>query len=352
MKTIANKTLKALLAAMMVFVFLFTIFPSAPTPVYASSAPNFTNTWFRAEGRINIRSNINGVHDGWFDGTSGDVRILSTGHMRSGVEYFRVCYPLFAGGRRQGFARRTDVIGTGAVAAYQAQARQNTTVFRQSNMQSSFGTVWGGNRGVGYMFVVAVRGNNARIIYRLDAGGHRMGWVPLSSITRVDSTSIAGGWQWPMNNARVTADWQHRASNPPAANRTHHVGIDMVSTDTRVMAAARGVVVQAGFNADNGNFVTIRHTLDNGQRVYSFYAHLRDSTTHLRNQNVNRGQQIGVMGNTGRSFGAHLHFSISNSPGSNGNLVGWAAPGSNNRATHGGVTFFNPRFIIQNNRLP
>ena len=168
-----------------------------------------------------------------------------------------------------------------------------------------------------------------------------------------NSTALSGGWQWPMNNFTITADFQHRTSNPPAQGRTHHVGIDLVSSDMRIFAAGRGVVVQAGWNDANGNFVTIRHTLENGQSVYSFYSHLRDSTRHLVNQTVNRGQQIGVMGNTGRrSFGEHLHFSISNSPGSSGDLVGWAAPGANNRASHGNITFFNPRFVIQNNRLP
>jgi len=330
-----------------------------------SAAPNFSNTVFRAEGRVNIRSSLNGNHDGWFDYTSGDIHIVSFGHFRSGVEYFRVRYPLFAGGHREGFARRSDILMENRQ-PIAVNFRQNSTVFRQSNLRTNFGTAWGGDRGAGYAWAVGSRGNSVQVLYRLDAGGHRLGWVPGGTVDSrgdngggtttppppTNSTAVSGGWQWPMNNFQVTADWQHRANNPPAAGRTHHTGIDIVSSDTRVFAVARGVVVQAGWNDANGNFVTIRHTLENGQRVYSFYAHLRDNTRHLLNQNVSRGQQIGVMGNTGRSSGAHLHFSISNSPGSNGDLVGWAAPGASNRASHGNITFFNPRSVIQNNRLP
>jgi len=151
------------------------------------AGPNWNNTWFRAEQRINIRGTLMGAHSGWFDATSGDARIIST-HMRLTTPYLLVCYPLFTGNRRQGFARLSDVIGPGTVAVHQAQARQNLTVFRQSNMASAFGTVWGGNRGAGYLWVVAVRGNNARIIYRLDAGGHRMGWVPRNMLTTANAT--------------------------------------------------------------------------------------------------------------------------------------------------------------------
>ena len=177
-----------------------------------------------------------------------------------------------------------------------------------------------------------------------------MGWVPLSSVntgnnhgggnTNTNSNNIV--WQWPMNNPRITADWQHRAASPPAAHRTHHNGIDMTSSDTRVFAAANGRVVQAGWNDANGWFVTIRHA----NNLYSFYAHLRDDTRGLLNRDVSRGQQIGVMGNTGRSFGTHLHFSISNRPGSNGNLIGWAPQGNNTQASYGGVTFFNPHNFL------
>ena len=60
-------------------------------------------------------------------------------------------------------------------------------------------------------------------------------------------------------------------------------------------------------NASYGNCVKIKH--NNG--YYTLYAHLKSVSVKL-NQEVKTGEIIGYMGNTGNSYGAHLHFEVRN----------------------------------------
>jgi len=47
----------------------------------------------------------------------------------------------------------------------------------------------------------------------------------------------------------------------------------------------------------------------NGNRLYTLYGHL--SSVNVSNgQTVSKGQVIGYSGNTGNSYGAHLHFEV------------------------------------------
>lgn len=87
----------------------------------------------------------------------------------------------------------------------------------------------------------------------------------------------------------------------------YHNGIDLnLRTGDTVKAAFSGRVRYAKWNDGGfGNLVIIRH--HNG--LETFYAHL---SKHLvaPDQEVKAGEPIGLGGNTGRSFGAHLHFEV------------------------------------------
>lgn len=65
-------------------------------------------------------------------------------------------------------------------------------------------------------------------------------------------------------------------------------------------------------DASYGNCVKIRHT--NG--YYTLYAHLA-SVNVSTGDHVLKGQPLGVMGNTGNSYGAHLHFEVRDSSDAN-----------------------------------
>jgi murein DD-endopeptidase MepM/ murein hydrolase activator NlpD len=64
-------------------------------------------------------------------------------------------------------------------------------------------------------------------------------------------------------------------------------------------------VVEAGPLGEYG----VALILDHGNGVRSVYAHL-DKHLARRGQRVERGQVIGVTGNTGRSSGPHLHYEV------------------------------------------
>jgi murein DD-endopeptidase MepM/ murein hydrolase activator NlpD len=74
-----------------------------------------------------------------------------------------------------------------------------------------------------------------------------------------------------------------------------------------IWAAESGKVTKAatGYNGGYGNVVYIDH-----QNGYSTrYAHMKKVLVRT-GQTIERGQIIGLMGNTGRSDGAHLHFEV------------------------------------------
>ena len=97
-----------------------------------------------------------------------------------------------------------------------------------------------------------------------------------------------------------------------------HTGVDLGWQTTQtdgILAHSDGKVVfcQTGQknnpgssgNASYGNCVK----LDHGNGYYTLYAHLSDVTVKL-GQQVAKGQVIGHMGNTGNSYGPHLHFEV------------------------------------------
>jgi murein DD-endopeptidase MepM/ murein hydrolase activator NlpD len=87
----------------------------------------------------------------------------------------------------------------------------------------------------------------------------------------------------------------------------YHNGIDIaLNVGDTVRAAWSGKVRYAKFNDGGfGNLVIIRHY--NG--LESFYAHLNEHLC-VPNQDVKAGDPIGLGGNTGHSFGPHLHFEL------------------------------------------
>ncbi len=109
---------------------------------------------------------------------------------------------------------------------------------------------------------------------------------------------VASGFGWP-------ADDHSLSGNPYGPG---HLGIDISAPEgSNVYAAGSGVVTmaQGGWNYGYGNVIQIDH----GNGYVTVYAHLSQINVSVC-QSVGQGSLIGLSGNTGNSFGAHLHFEI------------------------------------------
>jgi murein DD-endopeptidase MepM/ murein hydrolase activator NlpD len=85
-----------------------------------------------------------------------------------------------------------------------------------------------------------------------------------------------------------------------------HAGIDIAAPEgTPIRAADSGSVVLAGWTGGYGNYTCISH----GGSLSTCYGHQSRLGTSV-GASVSRGQVIGYVGNTGHSFGAHLHFEV------------------------------------------
>lgn len=93
----------------------------------------------------------------------------------------------------------------------------------------------------------------------------------------------------------------------------NHKGIDIAASGTvPIVAAADGVVIRSYYSSSYGHAIFISHSI-NGQIYTTVYAHL--SSRHVSaGEVVSKGQQIGYMGNTGHSYGQHLHFELHRGP--------------------------------------
>lgn len=86
----------------------------------------------------------------------------------------------------------------------------------------------------------------------------------------------------------------------------YHSGLDFCGSEsTPVFAAADGVVVFTGLLTVRGNATIIDH----GRGVYTGYYHQSQISVNVGDR-VQAGEQIGVVGATGRVTGPHLHFDV------------------------------------------
>jgi lysostaphin len=168
-------------------------------------------------------------------------------------------------------------------------------------------------------------GSEEKVLSVLDGG------FPVQHLTlpkSKDNFDTSPGEEEAVNKAKATVSetrfWSDKFVVPSKARRSaafglkrvvngrllkdyFHSGLDFAANlGSPVVACAPGRVVLAktGFKL-HGNVIAIDH----GQGVVSFYIHLKKLLVK-ENEMVEAGQEIGLVGMTGRANGPHLHFSI------------------------------------------
>jgi murein DD-endopeptidase MepM/ murein hydrolase activator NlpD len=125
------------------------------------------------------------------------------------------------------------------------------------------------------------------------------------------STSGTGTIRWPFPTAvPISSGFGDRVA-PCRYCSSNHRGVDFTpGLGSPIFAIAEGVVTTAEFGGGYGQYVYIEHEI-NGQRTLSVYAHMQRDSSPLRvGEEIQVGDFIGLVGNTGTSTGAHLHFEI------------------------------------------
>jgi murein DD-endopeptidase MepM/ murein hydrolase activator NlpD len=120
--------------------------------------------------------------------------------------------------------------------------------------------------------------------------------VDTGSVSASSCTVANSGFGWPAGETYLSGNDYFPG----------HYAIDIAAVEgAPIYAAGSGVVTKAaaGWNSGYGNYIVIDHC--NGYTT--LYAHLSVINVSA-GMVVGRGAVIGASGNTGNSFGAHLHF--------------------------------------------
>lgn len=109
------------------------------------------------------------------------------------------------------------------------------------------------------------------------------------------------------SNDRITQHYSSKHNGLDIVGEGHRTDYVTAHTGGEVILLASGHVNCPGASGDAsyGNFVKLKHP--NG--YCTLYAHLKNVCV-VKGQTVKAGERLGYMGNSGNSYGAHLHFEI------------------------------------------
>jgi len=109
---------------------------------------------------------------------------------------------------------------------------------------------------------------------------------------------------WPLDG-RLLSPFGKR-TDPFSEEGAFHKGVDISApTGTAVRATAAGIVIFSEFESGYGRLVVVDH----GGGFQTYYAHLSQFWVHT-GQEVRRGDQVGLVGSSGKVTAPHLHYEV------------------------------------------
>lgn len=112
--------------------------------------------------------------------------------------------------------------------------------------------------------------------------------------------------KYPIEFTRISSRYSPRRFHPVRKVYRAHLGTDFAApTGTPIRAVGDGVVLEAQYKSNNGNYVKIRH---NGTYTTQ-YLHMSNIAQGVKaGTRVRQGQTIGYVGSTGLATGPHLCY--------------------------------------------
>lgn len=109
---------------------------------------------------------------------------------------------------------------------------------------------------------------------------------------------------WP-SEGYISSRFGYRTS-PFTRTQMFHEGLDIAAGNgTKIYAAASGTVIFSGIKPGYGNYIVIQHKYG----YSTAYGHCSRLLT-TKNVNVKKGDLIALVGNSGNSYGPHLHYEL------------------------------------------
>ena len=125
-----------------------------------------------------------------------------------------------------------------------------------------------------------------------------------TAVDRRNALAQATPSMWP-SHGWLTSAWGMR-TDPVKGGPDFHPGLDIAGERGQpVFATASGTISFAGYNGDYGNMVVVDH----GFGLQTRYGHMLTTKARV-GDTVNRGDQIGQVGATGKATGNHLHYEV------------------------------------------